>query len=74
VDLDLVFVIGLILAAFSIPALVNAYSDRRWPRRSALALIIGFGMVVYTVRQAPEVYTLGTVDDVFVSVVAKYLN
>lgn len=73
-DLDLVFVIGLILAAFSIPALVNAYSDRRWPRGSALALIIGVGMVVYTVRQAPETYTISTVDDVFVSVVARYLN
>lgn len=73
-DLDLVFVIGLILAAFSIPALVNAFSDRRWPRGSAVALIIGIGAVLYVARQEPELYTLDRVDDVFVSVVARYIN
>ncbi len=73
-DLDLVFVIGLILAAFSIPALVNAFSDRRWPRGSAVALIIGLGAVIYVARQEPELYTLDRVDDVFVSVVARYIN
>jgi uncharacterized membrane protein len=73
-DLELVFVIGLIVAAFSIPALVNAFSDRRWPRGSALALIAGVGAAGFVVRQEPDLFTLDRVDDVFVSVVARYIN
>jgi len=71
---DLPFVVGLILAAFSIPAIVNAISDKRWPKGSLLALIIGVGLVVYVVREEPEEYSLDTVDDVFVRVVAEYIN
>lgn len=71
-DLDLIFVGGLFLAVFSIPGLVNAYSDRRWPRLAALMLIGGIVMLGYSVREAPEEYTLDTVDDVIVRVVATY--
>ncbi len=73
-DLDLIFVIGLIIAAFSIPALVNAFSDRRWPRGSAVALVVGVAAVIYVARQEPDLYTVDRVDDVFVSVVARYIN
>ena len=71
-DLDLIFVGGLFLAVFSIPGLVNAYSDRRWPRLAALMLIAGGAMLGHSVREAPEEYTLSNVDDVIVRVVATY--
>lgn len=73
-DFDLIFVAGLIIAAFSIPALVSAFSDRRFPKGALVALIVGGVMVFYPAQQRPGNYTLDTVDDVFVSVVARYLN
>lgn len=73
-DFDLIFVIGVVVAAFSIPTFMSAYADRRFPKLALVMLVIGVGAVVYTVRQNPDTYAVETFDDVFVSVVARYLN
>ena len=73
-DLDVIFVVGLIIGAFSIPALINAFSDSRWPRGSFVALVIGCGMVGFAIWTEPATYTFEQVDDIFVRVLARFLN
>ncbi len=73
-DIDLIFVVGVVVAAFAIPSLVSAFSDRRWPKQAALMLLIGGGAIAYAMQENPGVYGLSTIDDVVVDVVGRYLN
>jgi len=73
-DLDLLFTLGLLAAAFSIPAFVSALSDKRRPTMAVLMMLIGVGLVVYVGRQDPEAYSLQTVDEVVVGVVGRFVN
>ncbi|MCF3592511.1 hypothetical protein LZG00_00685 [Rhodobacteraceae bacterium LMO-12] len=73
-DHDLALVIGLVVAVFSIPALVSAYSERRAPRVAAIAIIIGGGLVAWAVTQKPGGYQIDQIPNVMVKVVARYVN
>ncbi len=73
-DHDLALVIGLVVAVFSIPAVVSALSDRRTPRAAAIAMIIGGGLIAWAVAQKPGGYSIGEVPSVVVKVVARYVN
>ncbi|MDP5085940.1 MAG: hypothetical protein NWQ23_11010 [Yoonia sp.] len=73
-DFDLIFVIGVALAAFAVPSLVSAYADRRWPKQAALMLIIGGGAVAYAMQENPGVYSVATIDEVIVGVLGRYVN
>lgn len=73
-DIDLIFVAGIVIGAFSIPAIVSAFSDRRAPRMAAIFVMISTGMITYALQMRGEPYVLENLDDVFVSVVARYLN
>ncbi|MFQ1701107.1 hypothetical protein ACJ5NV_10965 [Loktanella agnita] len=73
-DFDLIFVIGLVIAAFAIPSLVSAFSDRRWPKLAVLMLLIGGGLIGYAVSQNPDTYSVAVIPDVFVRVVGSYIN
>lgn len=73
-DFDLIFVIGVAVVAFAIPAAVSAYTDRRWPKMAALMLLIGGGAIAYANQENPDTYSLGTLDDVIVEVLGRYLN
>lgn len=73
-DFDLIFVIGVTLIAFAIPAAVSAYSDRRWPKSAALMLVIGGGAIAYAAQENPGAYSFETLDDVVVSVIADIVN
>ncbi len=73
-DHDLALVIGLVVAVFSIPALVSAYSERRAPRVAAIAIIIGGGLVAWAVTQKPGGYQIDQIPNVVVKVVARYVN
>ena len=44
-DYDLYLVIGLVIAVFSVPAVVLALSDNRTPRAAAIVLIVSGGLV-----------------------------
>ncbi len=72
-DTDLFFVVGVIIAVFSIPAIVSALTDGRAPRIPALMIIIGGLMIGYAMQQRPGVYGLETLPDTFVRVVAGIL-
>ena len=72
-DSDLFFVVGVIMAVFSIPSIVSALSDGRAPRVPAMLIILGALMIGYAMQQRPGVYGLDTLPDTFVRVVARYL-
>lgn len=71
---DLSLVIGLIVAAFSIPSILSAISSGRSPRASALTILIAGGLILYALQTHPGGYTLEEIPDVFVRVFATYLQ
>jgi hypothetical protein len=74
VDSDLSFVIGLVVMAFALPAIIGAFTDGRAPRAAAIMIMIGGGLIALSVYQRPNTYTLGAIPDVFVRVVGRYIN
>ena len=72
-DPDLALVLGIVIAALSIPSILSALSDRRAPRASALTILIGGGLILFALQSKPQGYTIEQVPDVFVDVVARYL-
>lgn len=73
-DHDLALVVGLIIAVFSVPAVISALTDRRTPRVAAIAMIVGGGMAAWAMTQKPGGYTVSEVPDVVVRVIARYVN
>ena len=73
-DYDLIFVIGLAMVAFAIPSAVSAFSDRRWPSAALVLLVLGAGSMAYAVQENPGAYTVETVDEAIVRVVAKVIG
>ncbi|MCR9146813.1 MAG: hypothetical protein NXH74_06380 [Rhodobacteraceae bacterium] len=73
-DPDLIFVIGLVLAVFSVPSIMSAFSEGRAPRVAAFTTIAAGVMVVWAIQTKPGGYAFGDIPDVFVQVVAKYLT
>jgi hypothetical protein len=73
-DFDLIFVIGVALAAFAIPSFVSAYADRRWPKQAVLMLLIGAGAIAYAMQENPDTYSVTTIDDTILVVLGRYLN
>jgi len=73
-DFDLIFVIGVVLVAFSIPAFVSAYSDRRLPKTAVVMLIVAGAAIAYAMQENPDVYSIATIDETIVNVLGRYLN
>jgi predicted membrane channel-forming protein YqfA (hemolysin III family) len=69
---DLILVIGVVLAIFSIPAIISALSDRRPPRVAALVLIAAGCLVVWALQKKPSGYSLTDVPHAFVRVVGQF--
>ena len=73
-DTDLALVMGLVIAGFSVPSIVSAFSEGRAPRVAAIAAIVGGGMVVWAVQGHPGGYTLNDIPEVFVRVVGRFIG
>ncbi len=73
-DPDLMLVIGLVVGGFSIPSIMGALADGRVPRAAAIAVMVAGGLIVLAVREQPGGYALNDIPDVFVEVVARYIN
>jgi len=74
VDFDLIFVIGLVLAAFAIPSFMAAYAERRLPKHAALMLIIAGLAIWAAIQENPETYAFDTIDDTVLAVLGRYIN
>ncbi len=72
-DADLSLVLGLIIAALSVPSILSALSDKRAPRASAITILIAGGLILFAIQSHPGGYTLAEVPDVLVRVAARYL-
>ena len=73
-DPDLALTLGIVIAAFSIPSILSAASDRRAPRASMLTLLIGGGLILYAMQGKPGGYALTEIPDAFVRVVGQFIN
>jgi hypothetical protein len=73
-DPDLLIVIGLVIGGFSIPSILGAIADGRVPRAAAIAVMVAGGLIVLAINENPGGYTITDMPDVFVSVVARYIN
>lgn len=73
-DIDLIFIAGLVIGAFSLPALVSAFADRRAPRLAAVFMMLSGAMVTYAVQVRDEPYVLRDLDVVFLTVLSRYIN
>ena len=73
-DHDLALVIGLVVAVFSIPSIVSSFSERRPPRVAALAVLVGLGLVVWSVTQKPGGYKINEIPGIMIDVVGRYVN
>jgi hypothetical protein len=71
---DLMLVVGLIVAALSLPAVLNAWSESRAPRAGSIMVMIAIGLIVAAVQTKPGGYTVAEVPDVFFSVIGRLLN
>lgn len=71
-DSDLALVLGLVLALLAVPSMVSAFSDRRAPRASAIALAIAGGLIVYAAAVHPGGYSLADVPRVFFEVLGRF--
>lgn len=73
-DPDVALVLGLVLAAFSIPAMVSAFSDQRVPRTSAVLVLIAGGLVLWALNTRHGGYDWPDIPKAFVRVAAQLLN
>ncbi|WP_299025703.1 hypothetical protein [uncultured Sulfitobacter sp.] len=72
-DTDLALVLGIIIAALSVPSILSALSDKRAPRASAITILIAGGLIVFAIQGKPGGYNLQEIPDVFVNVIARYM-
>ncbi len=66
--------IGLVVGGFSIPSIMGAFADGRVPRAAAITVMIAGGLIALAIRDKPGGYAIDEIPDVFVSVVARYIN
>lgn len=71
-DSDLALVLGLVIALFSIPALVSAFSDSRPPLVPVTGILIATGLVGVAYFARPGGYAPAEIPQVFVEVVARF--
>ena len=71
-DADFALVLGLVLGAFSLPAILSAFNDGRAPRVAMIVIMIAGGCIVYALRHQPGGYDVGDIPHVFANVVERY--
>ena len=71
---DTWLVVGIIVVVFAIPSMVSAYSESRAPRLSAIALLIGGGLIILALTRAPVPYTFEDIPRAFTRVIGAWLR
>lgn len=73
-DPDLALIIGLVLAVFSVPAILSAFSEGRAPRVAAFTVIVAGLLIIWAISSRPGGYSVMEIPDVFVRVVARFIS
>lgn len=71
---DLILVIGVVVFALSVPAILSAFVDNRSPRRAAALAAVGVAMVAYALSQAPGGVDLALVPAAFARLIGEIVN
>lgn len=50
---DMYLVLGILIAAFSIPSILSAVADGRAPRASAITILIAGGLILLAIQTQP---------------------
>jgi len=72
-DTDLVLLVGIVIAALSVPSVLSALSDKRAPRASAITILIAGGLILFAMQGKPVGYRLAELPDIVVNVIARYM-
>ncbi|MCD9148075.1 hypothetical protein [Pseudophaeobacter flagellatus] len=73
-DSDLALVLGIFLAALSVPSILAGLSENRPPRSSGLLLLVGVGCMAFAILSHPGGYRLEQIPDVFFSVLGRFFG
>jgi hypothetical protein len=73
VDPDLALVLGLIVAGLSVISILSALADRRSVSVSMVPVTVSAGLIGWALWASPSGYRIADVDDVFYSVVARFI-
>ncbi|MGB8621422.1 MAG: hypothetical protein WCD16_01270 [Paracoccaceae bacterium] len=71
---DFFLVLGVILGALSLPALIGAFSEGRPPRAAAFLIVLAGVLIVLAFMNNPKGYTVQDVPSVFVRVFGRLVN
>ncbi|SFL69856.1 hypothetical protein [Shimia aestuarii] len=71
---DYVMTIGMVIGLFSIPAMLSAYADERFPRGPMAAFILSAAVIVLAFVMNPGRYTVAEMPNVVVRVIADILH
>lgn len=73
-DPDLAFIIGIILAVFSVPSIMSSIIEGHAPRVAVFTIILGGVLILWAISDKPGGYRFQDIPDAFVRVVGKYLT
>ena len=71
-DNDLALTLGVVVFAFTVPAIISAFTDNRSPRAAALCFMIGGTLIAYAVSGNPQGYAIHDVPEVFARVIGRF--
>jgi hypothetical protein len=74
IDTDLFVVVGLLVAALSLPSALSAFADERFPYVALLVFVLGLGTGALGIYGAQGDYSLARVPHSFVEILARIMN
>jgi hypothetical protein len=72
-DPDLAMAIGMVLAVFSLPAVLSAVSDKRAPRVAMFTILGAGGLILWALSNKPGGYSLSELPKLLIEVIARYI-
>lgn len=73
-DHDLMFTVGLVLAALSVPSVLAAHVESRPPWVAAVVFVLALGLMGTALLSMPAGLTLADVPDMVFRVIGRILN
>ena len=73
-EFEIILVTGLVLAALSVVALMNALIEGKRPRVAAFSTVVSVGILAWAAQIADEEFRIADIPEAFVIVVAAIFN
>jgi hypothetical protein len=73
-DSDQFLVIGIILVGLSIPSLLQAASESRFPRTGAAMALVGVFLIAYAASNKATGYPLPEIPGIFMRVIRNWIS